>query len=233
MGNNLQSVHEIRDLGVIIDNKLNFNSHYDHTVKKSAQMIGFIKRNTKGFKHVRTKIILYNALVRSHLEFASVIWNPFYAAHSQRLENIQRHFTRHLAFVSPDIFHKAPYAERLTHFNMVSLRNRRITHDLCSLHKIISGQTRCSSLIDRISLSVPFKYPRKPISNIFNTPFSRTNLGLNSPLTRMCKQYSLILQKIPDLDPFGDSLSIYKSKLHKYFLNTQNPQLSKKVPKCN
>lgn len=181
-------------------------------------MLGFIKRNTKCFTHNLTKIILYNTLVRSHLEFASVAWNPFYTIHSQRIESIQRNFTRYLAFTSQGIFHRSPYKERLDHFKMTTLRNRRMLHDLVFLFKIVNGSTGYNKLISRISLTVPYNYPRKPIAQLFNTPFSRTNLGLSSPLTRICNEYSFITENLAELDPFGDSLQIFKTKLMKKFL---------------
>ncbi|KAG6451642.1 hypothetical protein O3G_MSEX007258 [Manduca sexta] len=116
----LVTVNEIKDLGVIIDKELRFSAHVNSIVKKSAQMFGFLKRNTRDFKHVRTKIVIYNAIVRNHLEYGSLIWNPFYCIHSQRLENIQRAFTRYLAFSFSGISHRSSYNSRLEFFKMNS-----------------------------------------------------------------------------------------------------------------
>lgn len=73
-GDLLEEVSEVRDLGVILDGRLSFTSHVDSVVKRAAQTMGFIKRNSKGFK-CHTKIVLFNSLCRSILEFASVVWN--------------------------------------------------------------------------------------------------------------------------------------------------------------
>ncbi|CAG9134982.1 unnamed protein product [Plutella xylostella] len=93
-------------------------------------MLGFLKRNSRDFHNNKTKILLYNALVRSHLEFASVAWSPHYTVHSQRIESIQRAFTRYLAFTSTGISHRNTYDQRLNFFNMHTLRDRRIVQDL-------------------------------------------------------------------------------------------------------
>lgn len=40
-------------------------------------MCGFIGRNIRGFKLLKTRIVFYSTLVRSKVEYGSVAWNPF------------------------------------------------------------------------------------------------------------------------------------------------------------
>ena len=61
-------------------------------------MLGFLSRVSKCFTNPKTKIILFNSLVRSNLEYCSQVWNPMYAVHSDRIERIQRKFLYHLSF---------------------------------------------------------------------------------------------------------------------------------------
>ena len=212
-GTALHETSEIRDLGVIIDSKLTFVPHINTIVKKSAQMLGFIKRNTKNFRLSHSKILLYNSLVRSHLEFASSVWNPIYSVHSQRIESLQRSFTRSLAFSSQNISHRELYDNRLIFFKMNSLRTRRKVHDLMLLHKILHGYMDCSQLLERVTIGIPYHYPRKPITKIFNCPFSKTNLGRNTPISKICQEYNRINQISGDLDIFHDAPSIYRNKI--------------------
>lgn len=211
----LNTVNEIRDLGVIMDDKLNFKAHIDSCVKRSAQMLGFIKRNTKGFQSSKTKTVLYNALVRSRLEYASIVWNPFYTINSQRVESIQRAFTRHLAFVSRDVSHRSPYERRLSYFKMASLRERRTMHSLIFLHKLMNGQMDCSELLSRISINVPYKIPRYPITTIFQLPTNKTNIGLNSPLVRICRDYNSFTKSVQEADINHDSRQKFRSRILK------------------
>ena len=70
-------------------------------------------------------MILYYALVRSHMESGSLIWNPVLKKHSEALENIQRRF---LKYVYSRIFQYYPnmgYKELLAGFEIDSLDNRR------------------------------------------------------------------------------------------------------------
>ncbi|KAF9409687.1 hypothetical protein HW555_010977, partial [Spodoptera exigua] len=139
-------VSEVRDLGVIIDNKLTSSSHLNTAAKKEAQMLGFIKRNTKEFRLIRTNFFLYNSLVQSHLEFASEVWSPIYAVQSQRIESVQRAFTSHLAYISSGISHRVPFYQRLNYFRMNTLHNHSKIHDILILHKLLNGTADCSEL---------------------------------------------------------------------------------------
>lgn len=69
-----------------------FNDHFELTTKKSMSMLSFVKRQCYGRFNTEAVKILYSAIVRSHLEFASSTWAPHHAAHIQSLESVQRQF---------------------------------------------------------------------------------------------------------------------------------------------
>lgn len=209
----LETVDEVRDLGVIMDTKVNFRSHIDSIVTKSARLLGFLKRSTRGFRLVRTKIVLYNALVRSHLEFASVVWNPHYAVHSQRIESVQRAFTKHLAWTFGDISPRCPYEQRLQCYGMDTLRNRRLTQDLMFFYKLANNKLDCGKLIEQIGLRVPHKLPRYPITHLFHSRVSNTNLGVNSPLNRLVREINSLTKSAPDVDVYHDSMKVFKAQV--------------------
>jgi hypothetical protein len=77
----LDSVNSICDLEVVLDSKFNFTSHIDSLGCKSFQDVGYIRRIGKEFRDPYTLKTLYNSFVRSHLDYASVMWNPFYGVH--------------------------------------------------------------------------------------------------------------------------------------------------------
>jgi hypothetical protein len=84
----------ICDLGVVLDSKLNFTSHIDSLVVKASRMLGYIKRIVREFGDPYTLKTLYNSFVRSHLDYASVVWNSYYGVHLKRMEAIQKKFLR-------------------------------------------------------------------------------------------------------------------------------------------
>lgn len=137
-------VEKSRDLGVILDCKLNFNSPLDKVINSATRLLGFLKRNSKEFRQVQTKKALYYVLVSSHLELArqseTQIIIVQYSIYSTGKINFT--FTRYLAFSASGIYHRQPYSERLDFFRMSSLRDRRWIADLLFLYKIINNKTK-------------------------------------------------------------------------------------------
>jgi hypothetical protein len=81
-------VSSINDLGVIINEKMNFSEHVDVIVAKVFAMLGFIRRLLLEFRDPYT----LKSLVRPKLEYAYCGWNPFYDVHVDRVECMQRQF---------------------------------------------------------------------------------------------------------------------------------------------
>ncbi len=67
----MERVTEIKDLGVIMDSKLTFKNHINKISSNEKKALGFIMENSKIFTKTKTLRMLYFALVRSQLEFAS------------------------------------------------------------------------------------------------------------------------------------------------------------------
>ena len=67
-----------KDLGVVFDSKLAFIDHINTTVNSASKIYSFIYRNCRRFSNVETIRLLFCSLVRSRLEYASLIWYPIY-----------------------------------------------------------------------------------------------------------------------------------------------------------
>jgi hypothetical protein len=72
----LDRLSSINDLGVIMDEKMNFSEHVDVMVGKAFAMLGFIRRLSLEFRDPYTLKSLYMSLVRPKLEYASCVWSP-------------------------------------------------------------------------------------------------------------------------------------------------------------
>ena len=59
-------------------------------------MLYFAKRTIGTYVTLLAKKVLYTALVRSHLEYGTVIWSPFTAANLKIIESIQRRATNYI-----------------------------------------------------------------------------------------------------------------------------------------
>ena len=80
----LDPTFSFKDLGVILDRKLSFHDHIDAIISISMAILGFLKRNSSEFS-LRS---LYVSLVRPHLEYCAILWNPVYSSHYIRIERV-------------------------------------------------------------------------------------------------------------------------------------------------
>ena len=206
----LLEVSVIRDLGVLIDSKLTYSAHYNHMISKAWALLGLIKRSTLEFKRPDSIVAIFNALVRSVLEYAVPIWNPCYKSHIIRIEKVQRSLTRYLAFKDKSCPFRADYQQRLSHFNLQSLENRRHVADSVTLYKICHSKLDCSDLLSQVNLVVPRLAPRHPLKKIFLTNASKSNLGKFSPINRIINLYNNLSDH--NIDIFHDSLIDLKKK---------------------
>ena len=130
---NLQSTSDFCDLGLVTNCNLSWNNHIDKITSKANRILGLIKRTCRGFKDVPTLRTLYLALVRSQLEFCSVVWSPYQASNITKLERIQRRATKLILKTTDE------YQQRREKLNLLSLEQRRFLFDVLFLYKALNG----------------------------------------------------------------------------------------------
>ena len=84
----LQIVAEEKDLGIIIDDQLNFESHMGTKINKATSMFGLIQQSLQCLDK-KNLISLYKALVRTHLDYASSVWAPYKVKLRQKAFGLQ------------------------------------------------------------------------------------------------------------------------------------------------
>ncbi|KAI5754071.1 hypothetical protein M8J77_005498 [Diaphorina citri] len=72
----INRVESKKDLGVTFQNTLKFDQHITEIAKKAYRSLGLVVRHSYFFSSIDTVRLLYTSLVRSNLEYASVIWAP-------------------------------------------------------------------------------------------------------------------------------------------------------------
>jgi len=77
------------DLGVHFDEKLSFREHMHAEINKAYMMLGIIKRNFI-YLTIPTFVLLYNSMVRSHLDYCSSVWPPYKKGDIEALEKVQK-----------------------------------------------------------------------------------------------------------------------------------------------
>ena len=209
----IKSVTEIRDLGVMLDSKWSFTVHIEKMVNSALKMLGFLKRNCQEFKNSNSILSLYYALIYSKLQFAAPIWSPGYAVHIERIERVQKIFLRFLSFKFNFPIENHNYSPIRRHFNLLPLNYRRSMSDLIILYKLINNFIDVPALLEKIDFYVPIRNFRE--QNLFEVPYRRTNLGYNSPMSRIVRSYNTY--SIDGLDLHSMSLIVFKKEIKKFF----------------
>jgi len=89
----LERVDQMRDLGVLIDERLALSNHIQDKINRTYAMLGVIKRNFK-YLQLSSFILLYKNMVRSHLDYCSSVWTPYKKGDIEDLEKVQKRATR-------------------------------------------------------------------------------------------------------------------------------------------
>jgi hypothetical protein len=213
-GSQIKRAYKIRDLGLIIDAKLNFNQHLDKSVSKAYKQLGMILRLGKPFKQAFTYKTLYYCFVRSVLEFACVVWCPQYAVHVSRIEKVQYRFLKALDYRTGHEF--TGYSAASARHRIISLENRRTLLDQMFLYKIVNSKIDSSCLLELLDFNVPRVSSRS--KNTFFCSRSATNYARNTFVRRSCRFYN---DRLSDIDIFDLSIQTYKRLVQNSIVQTQ------------
>ena len=195
-----------KDLGVHIDPLLTFDHHIDAAAKKGRQMSGMIMRNIT-FKCKEIMVPLYTSYVRPHMEYGDAAWHPYKRKHIDKLEKVQRHFTKRITGMTDK-----KYAQRLNILKLPSLEFRQFRGDMIEVYKL-THDIYDSNTTNNLFTFSNFKSTRShPYKLIINTP----------PNTVQCKMFfsyrvTHIWNSLPCDIVCADSVNSFKNKFDVYF----------------
>lgn len=186
----LQRVECIKDLGIILDSKLTFRDHISYITSKASKTLGFVFRLTKHFKDVYCMKALYCALVRSILEYASVVWSPYYQNGIQRIEAVQRKFLKYCLRNLPwrDPLNLPSYENRCNLIDINLLSNRRNVAKASFISDLLQSHIDSPELLRLVNLNIRGHNLRT--NDFLHVPLSRTNYGYNEPMSSMCRTFN-------------------------------------------
>ena len=86
----LDSTNCEKDLGVHVDNLLEFTNHITEILKKARKISSMLIRNLT-YKTKDIMVPVFKSLVRPHLEYSNVVWNPYKRKDIDKIEKVQRY----------------------------------------------------------------------------------------------------------------------------------------------
>jgi hypothetical protein len=91
---------------------------------------------------------LYVSLVRTKLVYASCVWRPFYGAHIDRIEHVQRMFVRYVlrGLGWTDMFNLPPYVDRCALIRHETTAERRANTSVMFIFDILPSRVHSSNL---------------------------------------------------------------------------------------
>jgi ribonuclease P/MRP protein subunit RPP40 len=133
-GQGIPQVDSIKDLGVLFSSDLKFSAHCSVIAANAFRRLALVRRC---FSSGNPPILVwaFGVYVRPLLEYASQVWSPYLLSDVDRIESVQRSFTKSLPGMR-----NLSYGARLGRLGMVSLELRRLWADLALVFKILTGQ---------------------------------------------------------------------------------------------
>ena len=124
-------------LGLQIVEDLKWKEHINNTCKKASSTLEFLWRNLQHCPR-ECRRTAYIALVRSIMEYGSIIWDPYTKQEITKLESIQR---REARFITKDYkSREGCMTKMLNELNLPTLQSRRQKQRLIFFYKVVEGQ---------------------------------------------------------------------------------------------
>jgi hypothetical protein len=209
----LERVNSFVDLGIIIQDNLLWDEHINNMIKRANRNLWFIKRSIGIHATSDAKKTLYVALVRSILEYGTIIWTPISKQNLRHIESIQRKATKLICrnyYIS--------YKERLALTNLLPLSFRRETLDLNFFKKGRAGifgqdiKMICNIKQDRQNRRLD------PNNSLVKTTKVKSETYAHYFTNRIIRSWNSLPHEVRDM-PFNRTSSVFRNRIKQIYIN--------------
>lgn len=181
-------------------------------VRQANRNMGMIMRNSKYLKNTSSLKVLFFALVRSYLEYASTIWHPTSKLHTRKLEQIQKRFLRFLYYKDFGYYdYSITYNELVEGYELTTLGIRRDLALLLLLRDILTARLHSPFLLGKVNIYAPSRNCRT--RGLFHMSMHRTTQCISLPLNRAMNLYNKLSSIDPEIDIFFGGKMKYKERV--------------------
>ena len=128
----LESMHQERDLGVIVTSDLKSSSQCLKSAATARKVIAMVRRTLRNLDIADFRLI-YKTYIRPHMEFCIQAWSPNFVKDIDVLERVQKAATNLVLMLR-----KYNYATRLRIIGITSLEERRLRGDMIEVYKLLT-----------------------------------------------------------------------------------------------
>lgn len=131
---NIERVNVIKYLGVMIDDKLNFDEHLNYIRIKIAKKIGILSRSTK-LLHKNYKIKVYNSIILPHFLYCPSI---LFLLSTSQMDTLQKLQNRAMRFILQKDYYTS-IRSMLNELNWLNVGQTIMLHTMKFIHNIKFG----------------------------------------------------------------------------------------------
>lgn len=198
-------------LGVHFDSRLTFTDHVKDLSRRAALKFACVRRLSRYLDDEGCTLI-YNAQIRSIVEYASLVWSSCPPSHLQLLDKVQERMLRLVNSKRPE---NQPMLFQ-------ALQHRRDVSGLCALYKVqVRELPQLASLrLEKTVTRVNTREYQRRHEHEVQVPFARTELFIRSFQPHIARLWNQVIRHI-DIRHFS-SMHAFKSSVNKILLRYFN-----------
>ena len=202
---------QVKNLGIYIDNELQFDIHINELCKKATGTLLYINRMSDRFdKETRTQIV--QTLVLSMINYCLKIWGTTNRTQLQKVQKLQNFAARVAVGGVRKYDHITPTIRELQWLKI----EQKCDYDICIMvFKILRNKLPSWLITLRTVSEMHSRYTRQG-NHLF---FDRTNTNVGS--RSLTKRGPFLWNTLPEQIKDTNSLTLFKDRLKKFFLEQQ------------